>query len=273
MQTRALRLAGAISICLLTAVAGCRFPDFRRNNRVAASNSSVGDDISRLSNRQIASVQFSLARSLEQQGDSAQAMEAYREVTRNDPRHPLANWRMAVLHDRQANFAKSESLYRLALKADPKSAEIHCDFGYSLYLQKRWAEAEDHLRRSVALQTEHRRAHSNLGLLLAQTERLDEALVEFRRAGCPDAEAHANLAFVLTLNHRWDAARWQYELALAADPNCAAARAGLESLHRIVAKAAPAGGQLTQAAYENPAYIGPAYAGRATYLPALPQGQ
>lgn len=105
-------------------------------------------------------------------------------------------------------------------------------------------------------------------MLLAQTERLDEAFVEFRHAGCPDAEAHANLAFVLTLNHRWDEARWQYEAALAADPNSTAALAGLESLNGIVAKAAPTAGPYTQASYEASSYVSPA-----GYQPTLPQGQ
>jgi Flp pilus assembly protein TadD len=215
-----------------------------------ATQDSIEDCVPRLTKRQVADVQLSLAQSLEREGELNAALDAYREVAEKHPQRATACWRMAVLHDRQGNVLESEGLYRRALKAEPTNPDIRCDFGYSLYLQKRWAEAEDQLRQAVASKSSHRRAHNNLGLLLAQTERLDEALVEFRQAGCQEAEARANVAFVLTLNHRWDEASAQYELALDANPGSAAAKAGLESLAGIVAKTAPAKEDLTRVGYE-----------------------
>ena len=74
------------------------------------------------------------------------------------------------------------------------------------------------------------RAHTNLGLLLARTDRRDKAMTEFARAGCTEAEARANLAFALTLEQKPDEARQQYELALAVDSTSKAAQKGLDAL-------------------------------------------
>jgi Flp pilus assembly protein TadD len=112
--------------------------------------------------------------------------------------------------------------------------------GYSLYLQRRWGEAEMNLRQALALKPSHSRAHNNLALVLAHGERLDEAFAEFRKAGCTEADARVNMAFVLTLERHWPEARRHYERALAADPSSTPAKKGLEQLSVLVAKAAPA---------------------------------
>ena len=259
MHSNTWRLATTALASLLACAAGCQFPDFH-GLRDAAQNATSGRDVERLSERQIANVQLSLARSLEQEGDASRALDAYRAVAEKDPRQATAYWRMAVLHDRQGRTRESEALYRQALKLEPKNADMHCDLGYSLYLQRRWGESEECLRHAVALKSSHRRAHNNLGLLLGQTERVDEALAEFHKAGCPDAEAHANLAFVMTLNHRWDTARQQYELALDANPDSAAAKTGLENLNALIAKTSPNSGPLSLASYERSADNRPAAA-------------
>ena len=43
-----------------------------------------------------------------------------------------------------------------ALKLSPGSPDIYCDMGYSLYLQRRSAEAEMNLRQAIALDSNTR---------------------------------------------------------------------------------------------------------------------
>src|SRR5207249_10438430 len=76
-----------------------------------------------------------------------------------------------------------------------------------------------------------------LGLLLGRTGRDDDALAEFRKAGCTEADARVNLAFALSLERRWPEARGQYRQALAADASSAPARKGLKELEAAMAKA------------------------------------
>jgi len=190
---------------------------------------------------------LSLAHSLEIQGEIEPAMDAYRKAIEKAPKQSTGYWRLAVLHDRQGRLQESVSLYEQALKLDRKNADIHCAYGYNLYLQRRWAEGEDHLRQAIALKPAHARAHGNLGLLLAQTERFDEAFSEFRRAGASESDAHVNVAFVSTLNHNWARAREGYNFALMANPNSEAARTGIEKLEAIVAKTNPGAGTVTLA--------------------------
>jgi len=187
----------------------------------------------------VADVKFALGRSLERGGELGPAAEAYREVLLKDPSRADACWRLAVLCDREAKFRESQDWYRKALAGMPGNAEIYCDVGYSLYLQQRWEEAEMNLRQALALAPDHARAHNNLGLVLAHIGKTDEALVEFRRAGCGEADGHVNLAYVLLLNKSWKEARRHYELALAADGSSAPARTGLREVEVLAARTSP----------------------------------
>jgi Tfp pilus assembly protein PilF len=181
-------------------------------------------------------VYVSLGRVSEQQGDLEQAMAAYQAALRRDNRRADAYVRLAVLHDKQGKFRESAEFYRKALQLRPGDAEIFSDMGYSLYLQRRWAEAEMNLRQAIAVNPEFPRAHNNLALLLARDNRLDEALAEFRKAGNKLAEAHLNLAFALTMDQHWGPARAEYERALALDPASAKAKARVAELNALLAK-------------------------------------
>ncbi len=84
----------------------------------------------------------------------------------------------------------------------------------------RYGEAEPYLRQ--ALQgVDDPVTHYNLGLLLAQTGRLDEAAQEYRRALARDAsypEARGNLAAVFVRQGRLDAAARELQRLVAANP-------------------------------------------------------
>ena len=146
---------------------------------------------------------------------------------------PTGGWRSSTTAGRCS--ASPGRCTRRPLKLDPNNPEIHCDRGYSFYLQSRWAEAEQSLRRAIALRADHRRSHINLGLVLARDARPDQALEEFRKGGCGAAAAHTNLAFALTMDSRWVEAREQYRLALVAGPGLEPARTRLRELETIIA--------------------------------------
>jgi Tfp pilus assembly protein PilF len=160
----------------------------------------------------------------------------YEQAVKKDPSRGDAWRRLGILHDQQGQFDKSAEMYQKALKAQPGSTEIFCDMGYSLYLQSRWSEAEMNLRQALALQPDHARAHNNLGLLLARIGKEQEALDEFHKAGCEDADAQVNLAFALTLEQHWPEARLHYQQALRLDPSSAPARKGLKELDQLVTR-------------------------------------
>jgi Flp pilus assembly protein TadD len=199
---------------------------------------AVGSEESsgKLKPKQAADVQIALARSLELHGDTDKALSIYEEAVKKDPSRGDAWLRLAILHDQQGLFVESADMYQKALKAQPGNAEVYCDMGYSLYLQGRWSEADMNLRQALALQPNHPRAHNNLGLLLARTGKEEEALDEFHKAGCRDAESQINLAFALTLENRMPEARLHYQLALQADPSSVQAKKGLQELEQLVAR-------------------------------------
>jgi Tfp pilus assembly protein PilF len=180
-----------------------------------------------------------LGRVAERQGDFPRAMATYRAALERDRSRADACLRLAVLHDSQGKFTESAGWYRRALELAPGDPDVFCDMGYSLYLQRRWAEAEMNLKQALAVNPDHARARNNLGLVLAHDGRANEALDQFLRAGNTRAEAHNNLAFALSVEGRWAEARRQYELALAADPASPVARDRLRELDAVVAKAAP----------------------------------
>jgi len=216
----------------------------------AASSSTVlaPESAPKLTPAQVADVKIAHGQYLEKHGALDQAQAAYLEALKLDPSRADACARLAVLFDQQCKFDEASRWHRKAVTAQPKNPDFHCNAGYGQYLQGNLVEAEKSLRLCLTLAPEHARAHNNLGLVLARAGRCEEALAEFRRAGCDEADAQCNLAHALTLERHGVEARACYEHALAVDPNSTTAQKGIRELDRLMAKADGAGSTKTVAA-------------------------
>ncbi len=228
MSRRSPRRVARLTLALaLAAPVGCVHAPSRP--RVEHDTASLLDSgpTARVSARQAADVRFALGRTHEEEGRPDQAEAAYRSALERDPRRADAEARLAILADRKGDGAGADRHFERALKLEPANPETLCDRGYSLYLRRRWSDAEASLRRALAADPAHPRAHNNLGLVLARRGDTDGALAEFARAGADRSDARANLALVLALEGRLDESRDQYALALRDKPDSPAAREGL----------------------------------------------
>jgi Tfp pilus assembly protein PilF len=233
---RGVRRTLAVALLLLT---GCQLFETRPTPGTAAL--PPPEKSPKLNAGQVADVKIAFARTLEQRGEYDRAEAAYQEALKENPQRADALSHLASLRDRKGKFSESAELYRKALALKPGDADIYCNLGYSCYLQRRWPDAEMNLKQAIALKPEHRQAHNNLGLVLAQTDRADEALAEFRKAGGSEADAHNNLAFGLTLQRRWLEARMEYATALRLDPSLASAQKALKQVTVLASKEARGG--------------------------------
>jgi tetratricopeptide (TPR) repeat protein len=218
----------------LTCLLGCQ--QMGPSGRRTPSLLDRGGPATPITSAQEADMQIALGRTAEAQGNLDQARAAYQAALGRDKKRADAHQRLAVLHDKQGQFRESADLYRQAIATDPGNPEIYCDMGYSLYLQRRWAEAEMNLKQALALSPDDRRAHNNLGMVLAHNARADEAVAEFRKGGSTEAEARENVAFARTTEKDWAGAQRQYRLALRAQPGSKVAEARLREIDTLVAK-------------------------------------
>jgi tetratricopeptide (TPR) repeat protein len=122
-------------------------------------------------------------------------------------------------------FDPAETAFRLALRADPSSAEAEYGLG-SVYLkQEKTREARESFERAVKLNAGYPdtvpNAWNNLGLLATRDGRTDDAIRHFGKAleVSPDYWiALENLGNAYRLQKRWDEARQTLQRALAARP-------------------------------------------------------
>jgi Flp pilus assembly protein TadD len=219
--------SATLAVCL--AALGCQTP--RSASRTEQENSG------NLSSTNKVEIQIALGRSLESQGEFAKAEAVYREAIKRDPKHAEASIRMAILLDRVGRFAEASPHYEAALKADPGNAEIYCDRGYSLAIQGRNSEAEAALRQAITKAPNLARAHNNLGLLLGRKGQSEEALAEFRKAGCPEVDAHLNLAFALSESQRWTDAKEHVQIAKTLGNGAPAVVEGTTEIETMIARA------------------------------------
>jgi tetratricopeptide (TPR) repeat protein len=239
-QIRGLYAYSAVfAVLILVSQSGCQSLAHRFGKH-GANNNAPPDGLSKSN---VADDQMRLARSLEKERKTDEAMRVYTQVAAE---HGLsrAYHRLAVLHDQRGQFDKSVAAYKKALAQDPRNAELLCDVGYSYYLQRRWAESEHFLKSALAESPQLPRARNNHGLLLARQGRVEEALHQFSLAGCTEPEARVNLAFAMTLEDNTDDAQRQLELALNRDRNCRPARqllAAIEGPEKVASAVPPSG--------------------------------
>ena len=106
------------------------------------------------------------------------------------------------------------------------------NLGHLLGTEKKYREAEDAYRIAMGLNPGYPSAYSNMGKLFADQERFEDALRLFEQAALLEPNsctAHTNVASALRsmgVEHA-RAARAPLEAAVAADPACQKAQAGL----------------------------------------------
>ncbi|RUL88583.1 tetratricopeptide repeat protein [Tautonia sociabilis] len=186
-----------------------------------------------------ARVHLDLGRVFEAKGELDAAEAEYRKAVSSLSRkvdrdtRTLAHRRLAGILDRQGKFAASAEHHEAALDLAPRDARAWNDAGYSAYLQGNWDEAISRLRKAQSLDPDDPRILTNLGLALAASGQVDEALPVLDRAGGPVA-ARANLGYILAATGRTDEARDRYLEALRLNPDHTVARLALGQLDATI---------------------------------------
>ena len=122
------------------------------------------------------------AKALDDLGLYVEAEKAFRDAVKEAPDSALAHYELAkFLADRaggdRRKIAEALDEYRKAIELDPGLAKAHFAYGSLLAENKRYAEAEKHIRRAVALKGESKpKYYAGLAKVLSARGKLKEAL-------------------------------------------------------------------------------------------------
>lgn len=136
----------------------------------------------------------------------------------------------ALNFHQQGRIDDAEKLYKQVLASEPRHAVATHFLGMAAWQRGDLAAGERMMRESIALDGAVPDFHNNLGLLLRDTGRVEEALAEFARTLEADPgwlEAYNNRALTLEAQGRWDDAIAAYRTAIEREPRFAAARQNL----------------------------------------------
>jgi tetratricopeptide (TPR) repeat protein len=131
---------------------------------------------------------------------------------------------------RSAIYCSAETLYNATLAGNPDCWLIQNNLGMMLLEAGRLDEATDHFQRALAANPRLIEAHVNLGNVRVHQQRIDEAAMEYRKAlqiSPANAKANFNLAIVLIREGQLKEAIPHLEATLEAEPDHAEARARL----------------------------------------------
>jgi Flp pilus assembly protein TadD len=160
--------------------------------------------------------QLALARLCERRGESEQAKQFYRALLEKSPQDPRPHHRLGILAVQKLEFAQAEEHFRAARSLAPATADLLSDIGYCYYLQQKLTEAEDVLDAALDLDPNHSATINNLALVAGAQGRYGESLALFKRVNS-EAEAYANLGYVLSQNGELAKAEDMYRRALTLD--------------------------------------------------------
>lgn len=141
---------------------------------------------------------------------------------------------LAADYNRKAQLRFFEGNLTIA-QNNPSDAAAQSTVGQIYFTQKKFAEAEKHLRAATAADPNHAPGHYGLGVLFRQLGQLHEAERELEAAARldpSDARPHANLGHIALSRGDLDLARIRFDAALQINPADPLARAGIEDLAR-----------------------------------------
>lgn len=157
----------------------------------------------------------------ELRGDDERAVSLYQRVLAADPAHTDVLNCLGCIYERNERFDEALAAFREALRLKPQDAQLEVNIGIVLDKLGSFEEAGRHFANVVGRGESSGFAFNALGCHLAQSNKLDEALVYFTKAiECESGNAmyYRNLALACEKMKLHDRAAEVYERMAAVDP-------------------------------------------------------
>jgi tetratricopeptide (TPR) repeat protein len=168
------------------------------------------------------------------EADLAVNLEWSEHLTRRalefEPDNPEAIAKMARLHRAAGRNEQALSLFERYHRMVPGDFQVLAQIATTLSALGRFEEAEGYFQQALR-GVDDAVTHFNLGLLMARTGRLDQAVTAYQRALEREptlSDARTNLATVFARQGRLDRAAQELQRVLALDPDNPLARANLD---------------------------------------------
>ena len=176
---------------------------------------------------------------VEEKLDPQQALAAYAEAGKLDPKNPEPHLAAAALLEKQNDLDGAAREFQTAANLDAKSQAAISGLASVYTKQKKYPEAEGALRKLLAADPENSSARVQLGRILAAEGKSDEAAQELQqglKANSGDGHAALELGSLYLEANKNAEAEQQFRLAIEAMPKDAEAHYALGSLLMHVKK-------------------------------------
>jgi tetratricopeptide (TPR) repeat protein len=162
-----------------------------------------------------------------------QAIEAYRELLKIEPKHPSALHNLGAALGNTRRHQEALEAFEAAVKLSPSQAQFHASLGGAYMSLRRWDESLAALNESVRLDPTNGATYNMLGFLYDNTRRYEEALAVNKKAieYAPENPANFhNLGLTLIKLNRLAEAVEPLEFALRIAPDYKNARFHLSNV-------------------------------------------
>jgi Flp pilus assembly protein TadD len=143
---------------------------------------------------------YELAHRLQDKGQIAHALEAYRMAARANPQHAATYYDWGYLLQKQGDEKGARQKYLMTLRVAPWHAFAHYNLGYILQKHGDYADAVKHYRAAIAANPSFFWSYYNLAYIEQKEGRYREALAEYRKSIRVDpkqALPYENIATIL----------------------------------------------------------------------------
>jgi len=184
-----------------------------------------------------------LAILLQKNEQFAEAEELYRRVLEAAPNHPQALHFAGVLAHQQGRHDQALALVEKSLTLEPDRADSYNNLGIILQSAGKFEEAIEAYQRAISIDSGHANAYSNLGVLLRATGKPSDAEAAYRTAIGLDPEhidAYTNLGILLNGLKRTEEAAACYCKVITLRPKHREARRLLALAHCVLGDVAEA---------------------------------
>jgi tetratricopeptide (TPR) repeat protein len=149
----------------------------------------------------------------------AEAIKAFNEVLRDDPKNGVALTGLGDAYQRTGKFAEAEVALKKCLSYEPTNAPAYYLLGMTYFRNNRLNEAMSAFEDSLKHNAKQEMVHHYLGIIASRMKQGQRAEQEFRAALAINpkfGEAHFNLAVLYASwdPPQWDKARTEYQSAV-----------------------------------------------------------